>query len=102
MAKRGNDISSARLERIYRIEYIDSVVDEDIAKLPKTMRILIKRAIEERLTVDPIGFGKPLRYSLKGHRRLRVGDYRIVYRINSEKHLVTIVIIKHRKDVYEE
>lgn len=23
---------------------------------------------------DPIGLGKPLRYSLKGHRRLRVGD----------------------------
>lgn len=102
MAKRGNDTPSASLDQGYRIEYLDSVVDEDIPKLTKTMRVLIKRAIEERLTVDPLGFGKPLRYSLKGHRRLRVGDYRIVYRINSEKHAVTVVIIKHRKDVYEE
>lgn len=94
MPKRGNSG--------YRIEYLDSVVDEDIPNLPRTMRALIKRAIEERLTVDPLGLGKPLRYSLKGHRRLRVGDYRIVYRINSEKHVVTVVIIKHRKDVYEE
>jgi len=86
----------------YRVEYLDSVVDEDIPKLPKTVRALIKSAIEERLTIDPVGLGKPLRYSLKGHRRLRVGDYRIVYRINHEKQIVTIVIIKHRKDVYEE
>lgn len=86
----------------YRIDYLDSVVDEDIPKLPKSIRTLIKKAIEERLIVDPIGLGKPLRYSLKGHRRLRVGDYRIVYRVDSPKRVVTIVIIKHRKEVYED
>ena len=64
----------------YQIEYLDSVVKEDIPNLPKTVRETIKRAIEERLMIDPLGFGKPLRYSFKGHRRLRVGDYRIVYR----------------------
>ena len=86
----------------YRIDYLDSVVEEDIPNLPKTMREIIKKAIEERLAIDPVGLGKPLRYSFKGHRRLRVGDYRIVYRIDVEKQIVTIVIIKHRKDVYDE
>lgn len=86
----------------YHIEYLDSVVTEDIPNLPKSMRTLIKRAIEERLAVDPVGLGKPLRYSLKGHRRLRVGDYRIVYRIDSDRQTVVIVVIKHRKDVYED
>lgn len=86
----------------YRIEYLDSVVDKDIPHLPKTMRNLIKKAIEGRLTIDPIGFGKPLRYSFKGHRRLRVGDYCIVFRVDVEKGIVTIIAIKHRKDVYEE
>ena len=52
--------------------------------------------------MDPIGFGKPLRYSLKGHRRLRVGDYRIVYRIAADKKIVVIIAIKHRKDIYED
>ena len=85
----------------YRIEYLDSVVEEDIPRLPKTARTVIQRAIEERLTVDPIGLGKPLRFSLNGHRRLRVGDYRIVYRIDFDERIVTIVIIKHRKEVYE-
>jgi mRNA interferase RelE/StbE len=83
----------------YRIEYLDSVVDDDIPMLPKVVKQTIKKAIEARLMTDPIGFGKPLRYSLKGHRRLRVGDYRVVYRI--EVPVVVIVAIKHRKEVYE-
>lgn len=85
----------------YTLEYLESVVTEDIPLLPKTVKIMIKQAIEERLMVDPIGFGKPLRYSLKGHRRLRVSAYRIVYRIDPSHHKVIIVAIKHRKDIYE-
>lgn len=85
----------------FTIEYLDRVVEEDIPDLPKTMRELIKRAIETRLVADPVGLGRPLRYSFIGHRRIRVGDYRIVYRVDPKRSLVTIVLIKHRKDVYE-
>ena len=85
----------------YAIEYLQSVVLTDIPALPKSIRITIKGAIEERLPIDLLGFGKPLRYSLKGHRRLRVGDYRIVYRIQPSSHMVIIVAIKHRKEIYE-
>jgi mRNA interferase RelE/StbE len=51
--------------------------------------------------IDPVGFGKPLRYSLKSHSLLRIRDYRIVYRIQIETHTVLIIAIKHRKDIYE-
>jgi len=85
----------------YQISYLDVVVREDIPSLPKRARELIQSAIEQRLAVDPIGYGKPLRYSLKGHRRLRVSDYRIVYRIEENTHTVLIIAIKHRKDVYD-
>jgi mRNA interferase RelE/StbE len=87
---------------IYTVTYLDSVVDSDIPALPKAMRELIKKAIETRLTADPIGLGKPLRYSFLGHRRIRVGDYRIVCRVDPKSRIVTIVIIKHGKDVYED
>ncbi len=50
--------------------------------------------------VDPIGFGKPLQYSLKGHRRLRVGNYRVVYRIEVTTNTVIVIAIKHHKDIY--
>ncbi|MBT4762966.1 MAG: type II toxin-antitoxin system RelE/ParE family toxin [Bdellovibrionaceae bacterium] len=85
----------------YSIEYLDHVVNDDIPSLPKTMKARIKKAIESRLTLDPVGLGKPLRYSFVGHRRLRVGDYRVVYRIDPKKKIVTLVAIQHRKDVYE-
>jgi len=85
----------------FQLQYLESVVTEDIPSLPKTMRNRIKVAIETRLTADPVGLGKPLRYSFVGHRRIRVGDYRIVYRIDINTHTITIVLIKHRKDVYE-
>ena len=84
----------------YSIEYLKPVVDKDIPALPKKIRGTIKRAIETRLVTDPISFGKPLQYSLKGHRRLRVGNYRVVYRIDVDNHVVIIVAIQHRKEVY--
>lgn len=87
--------------KYYQIEYLETVQTDDIPKLPSSAKTMIKRAIEERLMVDPIGFGKPLRYSLKGHRRLRVANYRVVYRIDPLRHTVIIIAIKHRKDIYD-
>ncbi|MCX7116599.1 MAG: type II toxin-antitoxin system RelE/ParE family toxin [Legionellales bacterium] len=85
---------------LYQVEYLESVVEDDIPDLSTSAKKLIQKAIEERLMVDPIGFGKPLRYSLRGHRRLRVSDYRVVYRVEPNSHTVIIIAIKHRKDVY--
>ncbi|MDA9163613.1 type II toxin-antitoxin system RelE/ParE family toxin [Rickettsiaceae bacterium] len=83
---------------IYNILYQDEVIKKHIPKLSIAVKSIIKSNIESKLVSDPISFGKPLRYSLKGHRRLRVGDYRIVYRIDAED--VIIIAIKHRKDIY--
>ena len=55
--------------------------------------------IEERIAFDPISFGKPLRYGLKGYRRNRVGDYRIIYRVEEGANTVLIIAIQHRKDI---
>ena len=85
----------------YRIEYLESVVHEDVPKLSTTARRRIRRAIEQKLVSNPLELGKPLRYSFKGARRLRVGDYRVIYRIEPED-LVVIVKIGHRRDVYRE
>jgi mRNA interferase RelE/StbE len=86
----------------YSIRYLEVVVKEHIPILPKTAKERIKKAIEDRLSVDPVKYGKPLQYSLKGHRRLRVGDYRVIYRIDSSNFFVLIVAIEHRKNVYQD
>jgi mRNA interferase RelE/StbE len=61
---------------------------------------MIKRAIEERLTTRPEIFGRPLRGSLKGYWKLRVGGYRVVFKLFDEKILILAVI--DRKTVYQQ
>ena len=84
----------------YRIEYLKSVADEDIPKLTRSVRKQVKTAIEKKLASHPVEFGKPLRFSLKGARRLRVGDWRVIYKIEPPD-LVLVVKIGHRREVYE-
>ena len=57
--------------------------------------------IEKKLAIDPISFGRPLKYSLKGLRRLRVDDYRIIYKVAENELAIIIVKIAHRKEIYE-
>ena len=87
---------------MFQIRYHDRVVAKDLPGMPSAMRSRIRAAIEQRLMVDPISYGKPLRYSWRGHRRLRVGDWRIVYRVDVAERVVFIVAIDHRKDIYED
>ena len=85
----------------YRIEYLRTVVEDDIPALPKSAKRQVRRAIEQKLTAHPFELGKPLRYSLKGARRLRVGYYRVIYRIEPPD-VVLVVKIGHRREVYED
>lgn len=83
----------------FRIEYLESVVRQDIPDLPAAAKRQIRSAIDRKLGTHPVEFGKPLRYSLKGARRLRVGDYRVIYTIEPPD-VVVIVKIGHRREVY--
>jgi mRNA interferase RelE/StbE len=85
----------------FRIEYLESVVRDDLPRFSATARTRIRRAIEDKLVANPIEFGKPLRYSFRGARRLRVGDYRVIYTIEPPD-TVLIVKIGHRREVYED
>lgn len=82
----------------FEIQYHEFVFREDIPKLSKTMKERIRCVIEEKLAMHPEIFGKPLRRSLKGYRKLRVGDYRIIFCIDGK--IVKIFIIQHRSVVY--
>lgn len=78
----------------FRIVYHHLVVSEDIPKLSGEWRDKVRLAIEQRLATRPDLYGKPLRRSLKGYRKLRVGDWRVIFRI--EKNIVRVLIIEHR------
>jgi len=84
----------------WRIRYKKSV-KKDLKLISEENKYLIKRAIEEKLLVDPVKFGLPLRKTLKVYMKLRVGDYRVIYSI--EKQTITVFVIKigHRREVYK-
>lgn len=69
-----------------------------LPKLDARSKTMIKRAIEERLSSRPELFGRPLRGSLKGYWKLRVGGYRIVFKLVGDKILVLAIV--DRKTVY--
>ncbi len=83
----------------FEIIYHPLVVTDDIPKLSQEWKTKIQKAIEERLTIHPETYGKPLRRSLKGYRKLRVGDYRVIFLL--EKNTVKILVIQHRSVVYD-
>jgi len=56
----------------------------------------------ERLRQNPYEHPniKRLRGPLVGYLRYRLGDWRVVYAVNEEKRVVTVLLIAHRSRVY--
>ena len=82
----------------FSVVYHPYVKERDIPKLNGDIRNRIRKAIETRLMVAPDEYGEPLRKTLKGYWKLRVGDYRVVFRVDGDE--VLVLGICHRKEVY--
>lgn len=54
----------------------------------------------EAIASNPRRLGKPLRFELEGCWSARRGPYRVVYRIDDEARVVSVLAIAHRADVY--
>lgn len=78
---------------------IERYAQKQLLKLDKKDIPTIKMSIAG-LAENP----RPLGYiKLKGEEayRIRVGNYRIIYEIDDNKIIVTVITIGHRKDVYK-
>ncbi|RJQ42088.1 MAG: type II toxin-antitoxin system RelE/ParE family toxin [Gaiellales bacterium] len=78
--------------------YHPDVKKQDIPKLNGDVRERIRRAIESRLMTAPHEYGEPLRKTLRGYWKLRIGDYRVVFRVLGDE--ILILGICHRKEIY--
>ncbi len=83
------------------IEYAESA-HEEISALDGAVKKLIKNAIEDKLMVDPLKFGLPLRRTLAGLFKLRVGNYRIIYQIKNNEVVVLVIAVGHRSRIYKD
>jgi mRNA interferase RelE/StbE len=83
----------------FELKYHPDVKSVDLPLLDAKLRTRIKNAIETRLAIAPHLYGEPLRKTLRGYWKLRVGDYRVVFKVVNEE--VWILGIIHRKKVYK-
>ena len=81
----------------YEILLLEPAI-KDLQKIDKTQASRILLAIVSKLTKNPQQF-EPLKHRFKGYRKLRVGDYRVIFVI--EETQVVVAHIGHRREVYE-
>jgi mRNA interferase RelE/StbE len=82
----------------YRIELRPAAL-RALRKLDPQIRLRVQGAIA-LLAQDP---RPPASRPLKGRpgRRVRIGDYRIIYTVADDVLLVVVVTLGHRREVYE-
>ncbi len=83
---------------MWHVEIHPLVWEEDFVRLDPQARTRITKAIRGKLATHPMAFGKPLSGPLHGYWRLRVGEYRVLYRIEQQRLIVLIIKVGMRRD----
>ncbi len=73
-------------------------VDDDLQSIGPASAKRIILTINEKLSVAPDKFGAPLSNNLKNFRKLRIGDYRVVYQLAHKKVIVFVLAVGPRRD----
>jgi mRNA-degrading endonuclease RelE of RelBE toxin-antitoxin system len=83
----------------YRIE-VSGEARRGLHRLPTKIAAVIIEFITGPLAENPARLSKPLTNELEGYRSARRGDYRVLIRIDEAAHVVLVVGIDHRADIY--
>lgn len=88
---------------VWTVEF-DDRARRELRRLDPKVQKDIFRYLRERIagSPDPRQFGKPLRMNLAGLWRYRVGDYRLICRIEDNRLVVLVIKVAHRREVYED
>lgn len=70
------------------------------SRLPEAVAAAVIEFVTGALLDNPRRLGAPLRGDLAGIHAARRGTYRVLYRINDERHEVVVLRIDHRGEVY--
>ena len=86
--------------RPWRLE-VAGPAARDLERLPEKAA---GAAIESfgAIAAEPPRVGKPLRFELEGLWSARRGPYRVIYQIDEDERVVTVVAVAHRADVYRQ
>lgn len=82
---------------MYSVVIDELVFEKDLRKISQADKQRIFRAIRNKLTSSPKEFGVPLRGKFSSLWKLRVGPYRVIYKIEQEKIQVYVIMIGYRR-----
>jgi mRNA interferase RelE/StbE len=85
----------------WKIEFVPAAAKE-LKKLGKTEAARVIATLETRIAVldDPRRLGSALTGELGGLWRWRIGDYRVIARIEDERITILVLRVAHRRQVY--
>ena len=85
----------------YKVEYLPQVF-KTLEKMDKFTKRIIIEWIEKHLVdcENPRIYGKPLSANRVGQWRYRVGDYRIIAKIEDDNLIILVIAIGHRREIY--
>jgi mRNA interferase RelE/StbE len=73
-------------------------VDDDLKSVGPSAAKRIIKTINQKLTSEPEKFGAPLAHHLRDFRKLRIGDFRVVYQVFEQKVIVFVLAVGPRRD----
>lgn len=87
---------------MYTVEFVKSA-EKDFLRLPKKIRDRFEEALK-LLAISPFSEILKIR-KLKGADdayRMRIGEYRLIYKIEQDVLIVLVIKVGHRREVYRE
>ena len=82
----------------FRIE-VSATAEKQIRKLPREDQVRVLRAIR-RLATEPTPPGMRKVRGYDDVFRIRVGTYRVLYRVEGRRLLIIILKLGHRREIY--
>jgi mRNA-degrading endonuclease RelE of RelBE toxin-antitoxin system len=86
-------------EPAYRVE-LDGPARRNLQRLPYKIAAAIVEFITGPLADNPHRLSKPLHGELASYRSARRGDYRVMLRIDEDRHTVLVLAVNHRAHIY--
>ena len=85
----------------WAIEFLPAAAKE-LRKLDRKVAARIVETLEQRIATldDPRAIGSALVGEHAGYWRWRIGDYRVIARIEDQRITILVVRVAHRREVY--
>ena len=85
---------------MYSVDFSSQALD-DMSRLDKAISVRIFKKIEWLAANFDAIIPQPLKGKFQGIYKLTVGDWRVLYTVNTSEKLITVHLVGHRSQIYK-